>query len=80
LIFSHLTGDADPIKAEEAMDVWRQSPGRPPTLRDHAQVERFYDGFDLLEPGVVSPDRWRPEPDTEVPERFWLWAGVGIKK
>jgi len=80
LIFSHLTGDADPIKAEEAMDVWRQSPGRPPTLRNHAQVEGFFDGFDILEPGVVSPDRWRPEPDTEGPERFWLWAGVGIKK
>ncbi|HEU5161272.1 MAG TPA: SAM-dependent methyltransferase [Streptosporangiaceae bacterium] len=80
LIFSHLTGDADPIKAEEAMDVWRQSPGTPPTLRDRAQVERFFDGFDILEPGIVPPDRWRPEPDTEAPERYWLWAGVGIKK
>jgi hypothetical protein len=80
LIFSHLTGDADPIKAEEAMDVWRQSPGTPPTLRDHAQAERFFDGFDILEPGIVPPDKWRPEADAEDPERFWLWAGVGIKR
>ncbi|HEY7487287.1 MAG TPA: SAM-dependent methyltransferase [Streptosporangiaceae bacterium] len=80
LIFSHMTGDADPIKAEEALDVWRQSPGRPPTLRNRDDVERFFDGFDILEPGIVPPDRWRPGPGTEAPERFWLWAGVGIKK
>jgi hypothetical protein len=80
LIFSHLTGDADPVKAEEAMDVWRRSPGRPPTLRDRAQVAGFFDGFDILEPGIVPPDQWRPGPDTEAPERFWLWSGVGIKK
>jgi hypothetical protein len=80
LIFSHLTGDADPVKAEEAMDVWRQSPGKPPTFRDRAQVEGFFDGFDILEPGIVPPDQWRPGPDTEAPERFWLWSGVGVKK
>jgi hypothetical protein len=80
LIFTHLTGDADPVKAEEAMDVWRQSPGTPPTLRNRTQAERFFDGFDILEPGIVPPDKWRPEPDTEDPERFWLWAGVGVKK
>jgi hypothetical protein len=43
-------------------------------------VERFFDGFDILEPGIVPPDRWRPGPGTEAPERFWLWAGVGITK
>ncbi|HZB29524.1 MAG TPA: SAM-dependent methyltransferase [Streptosporangiaceae bacterium] len=80
LIFSHLTGDADPIKAEEAMDVWRRSPGTPPTLRDRAQVERFFGDFDILAPGIVPPDQWRPEPDGDAPDRFWLWAGVGIKK
>jgi hypothetical protein len=65
---------------EIANRVWRRSPGRPPTLRDRAQVAGFFDGFDILEPGIVPPDQWRPGPDTEAPERFWLWSGVGIKK
>jgi hypothetical protein len=80
LIFSHLTGDADPIKAEEAMDVWRRSPGTPPTLRDRAQAAEFFGDFDILAPGIVPPDQWRPEPDGDAPDRFWLWAGVGVKK
>jgi hypothetical protein len=80
LIFSHLTGDADPVKGEEAMDVWRRSPGTPPTLRDRAQAERFFAGFDILAPGIVPPDQWRPEPDGDAPDRFWLWAGVGVRK
>jgi hypothetical protein len=80
LMLSHLTGDADPAKADEAMEVWRRSPaGSSPVLRDRAQVERFFDGFEVLAPGIVPPHRWRPELNVEVPERFWLWAGVGVK-
>jgi hypothetical protein len=31
--------------------------------RSPEEVAGFFDGLDLLEPGVVSPPRWRPEPD-----------------
>ncbi len=37
--------------------------GIPPmTLRSPQQIARFFDGLDLLEPGVVSCSRWRPPP------------------
>jgi hypothetical protein len=29
--------------------------------RTRAQVERFFDGFDLLDPGLVEIQRWRPD-------------------
>jgi hypothetical protein len=35
--------------------------------RSPEEVAGFFDGLDLLEPGVVSPPRWRPEPEQSGP-------------
>jgi hypothetical protein len=77
LIFSHITGDADPETRRVLNDaVNRQSRAIPRTRGD---VERFFAGFEILEPDIVPPDRWRPD-DPEHMDRFWLWAGVGVKQ
>jgi O-methyltransferase involved in polyketide biosynthesis len=34
----------------------------PYILRSPERITRFFDGLELLEPGVVSVSRWRPEP------------------
>jgi hypothetical protein len=31
------------------------------TLRTRVQIERFLDGFDPVEPGLVLVSRWRPD-------------------
>jgi len=31
------------------------------TLRSHAQISRFFDGLELLDPGLVQLPRWRPD-------------------
>jgi hypothetical protein len=36
----------------------------PLSARRRADVERFFEGLDLLEPGVVSVDEWHPDADT----------------
>jgi hypothetical protein len=47
--------------------------------RTRAQVERFFDGFDLLDPGVVEIQRWRPDDPTSVlPGGFH--GGVGRRR
>ena len=33
----------------------------PVTLRAHAQVAAFFDGWDLVEPGLVQVPLWRPD-------------------
>jgi SAM-dependent methyltransferase len=33
------------------------------TIRSRAEIERFFDGLEMLAPGVVQPPSWRPEPD-----------------
>ncbi|MFC0531383.1 SAM-dependent methyltransferase [Phytohabitans kaempferiae] len=58
------------------------TPGRPRT-RDH--ILRFFDGFDLEDPGLVWGPEWRPSPSdpTELvddPMRSGLLVGVGIKR
>jgi hypothetical protein len=31
------------------------------TLRSHSEVEQFFDGLEVLDPGLVQVHRWRPE-------------------
>lgn len=52
------------------------------TARPRAAVERFFEGLELLEPGLVSVDEWRPDAETPLlpgglPTPFY--AAVGAK-
>ena len=47
--------------------------------RTRAQVERFFAGFDLLDPGVVEIQLWRPDGEgSKLPGGFY--GGVGRKR
>jgi hypothetical protein len=37
-------------------------------LRLRAEIERFFDGFRLVDPGVVYVPLWRPDSLADVPE------------
>lgn len=43
--------------------------GQPARLRDRADVEHFFDGLDLVEPGVVPLPQWRPGSELEARAR-----------
>jgi hypothetical protein len=47
--------------------------------RPREQVARFFDGTDLVEPGLVRVDDWRPEPGAAGPRKSGMWAAVGRK-
>ena len=49
------------------------------TPRSREQVTKFFDGLDLIEPGVVPIQQWRPDSDTEAAARAGMWGGVGRK-
>ena len=51
------------------------------TPRTGEQIARFFDGLDLLEPGVVSCSRWRPDPtpEGEEPAEVDEFCGVARK-
>jgi S-adenosyl methyltransferase len=61
LALSHLTGDFDPEAWAGVVAVYRRS-GVTMRVRPKPDVERFFAGLDLVDPGVVSLPRWRPDP------------------
>ncbi|GIE77354.1 hypothetical protein Aph02nite_33040 [Actinoplanes philippinensis] len=62
LVLSHAT--FDPLDAETiaAMDAVNKNIRPLFSPRPLAEVTRFFDGLDLLEPGIVSVSDWRPQP------------------
>jgi hypothetical protein len=79
-VISHGTQDFNPARAAAAVRGYDEATA-PFVLRSREIVERFFDGLDLVEPGVVQLPFWRPEGDIEGdPSRIWLYAGVGRKK
>ncbi|WP_446038459.1 SAM-dependent methyltransferase [Streptomyces sp. SID1121] len=78
---SHCTPDFDPEMWVKILGVYHGS-GIPGQVRSRDEILRFFDGLDLVEPGVEVPHRWRP--DGELPEGVTdgavsLYAGLARK-
>jgi hypothetical protein len=79
-VISHGTQDFNPDRATAAVRGYDEATA-PFVLRSREVVGRFFDGLDMVEPGVVQLPFWRPEGDIEDdPSKIWLYAGVGRKK
>ena len=64
----------------EAARIWNESANPTYHLRSPEQIARFFDGLELVEPGIVSPPRWRPEPSPSgLPAGVDSFCGVGRK-
>jgi hypothetical protein len=64
----------------EAARIWNQSANPTYHLRSPDRIARFFDGLELVEPGVVSPPRWRPEASPSgLPGEIDSACGVGRK-
>jgi hypothetical protein len=79
LAICHLTADIYPELADFARALNERQLDAPLVLRDHAQVTSFFDGLDLVEPGVVQLSKWRPQTELESAAAAALWGGVARK-
>ncbi len=78
LVLSHPTAEVDGEAMLKGMRIWNESGGTPPiTARSRQELIRFFDRLELLEPGVVSVSRWRP--DIGTPAEVFEYCGVGRK-
>jgi hypothetical protein len=78
---AHGTSDHGPAGMSEVQKLSRRT-STPTTPRTRADVERFFTGLDLVDPGLVWAPQWRPDlPDdvAERPERSSNYVGVGRK-
>jgi len=79
LAICHLTADIYPELKEFARALNERSIDMPLVLRDHTQVTGFFEGLDLMEPGVVQLSKWRPRSEAESAAAAALWGGVARK-
>ena len=81
LVISHASSDAlSPETAKTFQSGYNRSVSSRGTLRSRDGVERFFAGFDLLEPGVVAVDEWRPDGPSPVDAgTIWWLGGAGRK-
>ena len=80
LVLSHPASDIRPAAATEmTRRINQRLSGTKATLRDHAEITRFFAGLELVEPGVVQPQRWHPDPAEAGPAEVTAWCGVARK-
>jgi SAM-dependent methyltransferase len=81
LILTHASYEGIPLPQEQAagtVDVYKDI-RNPLIMRSRAEIARFFEGYDMVEPGLVPMPHWRPEtaPEDEDPYAFSGFAGVG---
>jgi hypothetical protein len=81
LVISHPASDVLPEAMAEMERRLNQRQREVTTFRPRAHVCRYFDGLSLIEPGVVQPHRWRPEPGGPIPQEqeVTAWCGVATK-
>jgi hypothetical protein len=81
LALSHLGPEfLTPDALRETQDMAARRIQQQMTWRNREQVARFFEGTDLIEPGLVRVEEWRPEPGTGEGERSPLWCAVARKR
>src|SRR3954452_13100892 len=80
LVISHATGDFWPQEQVDAANATNRAHNVDFRFRSQAEVARFFDGLDLVEPGIVPVAEWRSG-DEPTPERANsnIWPGVARK-
>jgi hypothetical protein len=82
LVVCHGTDEGRATTALAAGKVYNGSVGTEIHMRPRADILRFFDGFDLVDPGLVFIPQWRPDSPADVPAqpgKFWALVGVGRK-
>ena len=82
LAVSHMGGDLlDTETRHEAENIGDRMVQQQLTFRSRDQVARFFEGTDLLAPGLAWVEEWRPEPGSAgETRRSSQWGGVGRKR
>src|SRR6266542_2407338 len=82
LVLSHATADFRTEAARQAAAVYDQATSTI-TLRGHAEIEALFDGWDLVEPGLVQLPLWRPDGKPPRPKeltKIWGYGGVARRR
>jgi len=79
LALSHIASDIETQALTEARTRVGQFMPQQQTYRTHAEVAAFFDGMDLVDPGVERVQHWRPGSELDTKRPAALWGGVARK-
>jgi SAM-dependent methyltransferase len=82
LVLGHATDEGKPEVAQASRRVYNDRVTTQLHLRPRAEILRFFDGFDLVDPGLVYVPLWRPDSPADVPadpRTFGCLVGVARK-
>ena len=79
LALSHPAADIDADAMADAQQRQNQMQAEQVRFRRRDEVAGFFDGLEMIEPGLVRAPEWRPGTPAEAQARAALWAGLGRK-
>jgi S-adenosyl methyltransferase len=79
LLLSHVASDIEPEKMAEMGKRLNRLLAQRGWYHNQAEVGTFFTGLDLVEPGIVPVQRWRPDSEIEAARRSAMWGGVARK-
>jgi hypothetical protein len=81
LVITHAGSDLlEPEALQSLKDSWSGRVQQQITWRNREQVAQFFAGTDLVAPGLVPVEGWRPEPGTGDAGSSAGWSAVGRKR
>jgi S-adenosyl methyltransferase len=80
LVTSHPARDIVADQMAQMAELLNQLMAEKVTFRDHAEVARFFEGLEIVHPGLVQAQHWRPDAEGEATSPAVLWAGVARKR
>jgi hypothetical protein len=79
LALSHPAADIDADAMANAQQRQNQMQAEQVTFPRRDEVARFFDGLEMVEPGLVRAPEWRPARQDEAETTAALWGGLGRK-
>jgi hypothetical protein len=80
LAISHVPNDMHMSAMSDMSDRLNRLLSQPSTYRSRAEVTSFFDGLELVDPGVVPIQQWRPDTREEAEAVAAMWGGVAVKR
>jgi S-adenosyl methyltransferase len=80
LVISHVTGDNVTPDITARVQKLYEGTTAPSAPRTRSEILRFFDGLDVVPPGLVNVSQWRNDFMPEQPGRTIFYAGVGLKR
>jgi SAM-dependent methyltransferase len=79
LALTHPGNDFHPEAADAMLAKLNPMMPQKITFRSREQVLRFFDGLELVEPGLIRAPEWHPDSPEDVANPAEMWAGVARK-